>query len=51
MNDFSQKRVLSLKHALNGLGYVIRTQKNTRIYLVITLLVIIISLASPSALD
>ncbi len=43
MNDFSQKRILSLKHALNGLKHVIRTQKNTRIYLIFTFLVLILA--------
>lgn len=32
--------MISLKHAFSGLAYVFRTQKNTRVYLVFTILVI-----------
>ncbi|MEL7644558.1 MAG: diacylglycerol kinase family protein [bacterium] len=40
MNEFNRKRLISLKHAFSGLAYVFRTQKNTRVYLVFTILVL-----------
>jgi len=44
MNEFNRKRLISLKHAFSGLAYVFRTQKNTRVYLVFTILVAAFSL-------
>ncbi|HQN05678.1 MAG TPA: diacylglycerol kinase, partial [Anaerolineaceae bacterium] len=40
MNEFNRRRLISLKHAFSGLAYVFRTQKNTRVYLVFTILVL-----------
>jgi len=43
MNDFHKKRIISLKHAFAGLAYVFRTQKNTRVYVIFSVLVILIA--------
>jgi len=41
MNDLHRKRLISLKHAFSGLAYVFRTQKNTRVYLAFSILVVV----------
>ena len=41
MNEFNRKRIISLKYAFSGMAYVFKTQKNTRVYLVFTILVIL----------
>lgn len=43
MNEFNRNRIISLKYAFSGMAYVFRTQKNTRVYLVFTILVILLA--------
>ncbi len=43
MKNFNHSRILSFRHAFDGILYLIKTQKNTWIYGVITILVIIAS--------
>jgi len=42
MKNFLLSRWLSIKHALCGVDYVLKTQKNSWVYLIFTVLVIII---------
>ena len=41
MKRFFVSRIVSLKYAINGIAYVLRTQKNTWIYTLITIFVIL----------
>ena len=44
MGNFIHSRILSFKHAIQGWGYVIRTQKNAWIHTIVTLLVFLLGL-------
>lgn len=44
MDGFFKSRIASIHHAFSGIIYIVRTQKNTWIYMLITFLVIFLGL-------